>query len=120
MKFHRIIPALALLLCSAPFAGAHAFLDHAEPKVGSKVQTSPTEVKVWFTQKLVAAFSNLQVFDADGKEVDKKDKKVDKADQELFTVSLPPLKPGKYKVVWRAASVDTHVTNGDFAFEVSP
>jgi len=28
------------------------------------------------------------------------------------------LKPGKYKVVWRAVSVDTHATNGDFKFEV--
>ena len=51
-------------------ADAHAFLDHAEPKVGNKVQAAPTEVKVWFTQKLVIAFSELQVFDAAGKEND--------------------------------------------------
>jgi len=30
------------------------------------------------------------------------------------------LKPGKYKVVWRVTSVDTHVTHGDFTFDVSP
>ena len=31
--------------------------------------------------------------------------------------SLPDLKPGKYRVTWRAVSLDTHVTTGDFKFE---
>jgi hypothetical protein len=120
MKLPRPLLALGLLLLGAPLAGAHAFLDHAEPKVGSTVPGAPTVVKVWFTQKLVAAFSDLQVFDAAGKEVDKRDKKLDNSDPELLTVSTPALKPGKYKVTWRAASVDTHVTHGDFTFEVAP
>ena len=77
-------------------------------------------MKVWFTQKLIIAFSNLQVFDASGKEVDKHDKKLGASDPAQISVTVPPLKPGKYKVVWRAASVDTHVTNGDFEFEIAP
>jgi len=120
MKIHRTLLTIALLLTAAAAAHAHAFLDHAEPKVGSSNKGSPTEVKVWFTQKLVAPFSQLQVFDASGKEVDKRDKKLDPSDQALLIVSVPSLKPGKYKVVWRAASVDTHVTNGDFTFEIAP
>ena len=75
-------------------------------------------MKVWFTQKLVAMFCNLQVFDETGREVDKRDKKLDASDPALLTISILALKPGKYKVVWRATSVDTHVTNGDFTFEV--
>jgi methionine-rich copper-binding protein CopC len=35
-------------------------------------------------------------------------------------VSLPALKAGKYKVVWRVVSVDTHVTSGTFGFEIVP
>jgi len=120
MKTYRLLLALAFLLLGASFADAHAFLDHAEPKVGSVIQVAPDMVKVWFTQKLVAPFSDLQVFDATGKQVDKHDKKLDKADAGLLTVSIPPLKAGKYKVVWRATSVDTHVTHGDFTFEISP
>ncbi len=114
-----LLAVFAYVLC-ASFAEAHAFIDHAEPKVGSKVQTSPPEVKVWFTQKLVIAFSDLKVLDAAGNEVDKHDKRLDKTDATLVIISVPALKPGKYKVVWRAVSVDTHVTTGDFAFEVSP
>lgn len=118
LRSHHIF--LALLLLTAAFAEAHAFLDRAEPKVGSVTKAPPNEVKVWFTQKLVVAFSDLQVFDAAGNEVDKHDKRADKSEQALLMVSIPPLKPGKYKVVWRAASVDTHVTHGDFTFEISP
>jgi copper resistance protein C len=106
--------ALALL---AQAAAAHAFLDHAEPRVGSTVHASPPEVKVWFTQELEAAFSTLRVLDQDGKEVDRQDKQVDAA---TMRVSLPPLPPGTYRVQWRALSVDTHVTDGDFIFTVAP
>jgi copper resistance protein C len=120
MKTYRLLLSLIFLLLGVSFADAHAFLDHAEPKVGSKVPMAPSEVKVWFTQKLVAAFSDLQVLDETGKEVDKHDKKLDKSDAALLIVSVPPLKPGKYKVVWKAVSVDTHVTHGDFTFEVAP
>ncbi|SRR5579862_710221 len=120
MKTPRLILWIALLLANVRFADAHAFPDHADPKVGGAIHASPPEVKVWFTQKLVVVFCNLQVFDATGKEVDKHDKKIDAKDSTLLMVSVPPLKPGKYKVVWRATSVDTHVTHGDFSFVVTP
>jgi copper resistance protein C len=97
---------------------AHAFLDHAEPAVGSQIHGAPTQVKIWFTEKLEPALSKIQVFDPSGAEVDKRDVKVDQSNGALLTVSLPELKPGKYKVVWRAVSVDTHVTTGNFTFEL--
>jgi methionine-rich copper-binding protein CopC len=59
------------------------------------------------------------VFDTSGLELDKRDVKIDQSNAALLTVSLPELKPGKYKVVWHVVSVDTHVTTGDFAFEVT-
>ena len=97
---------------------AHAFLDRAQPAVGSQIHSSPAQVKIWFTEKLEPALSKIHVFDASGQEVDKRDVKIDKSNAALLTVSLPELKPGKYKVVWRAVSVDTHVTTGNFTFEL--
>ena len=99
---------------------AHAFLDHASPEVGSKVHGSPNEVKVWFTEKLEAAFSKLQVFNTVGQEVDSHDQRLDPRSAALLIVSVPPLKPGIYKVFWRVVSVDTHTTHGSFQFEVVP
>ena len=98
---------------------AHAFLERAKPAVGSTVQTSPGEVRIWFTENIEPAFSRIQVFNASGKEVDKKDVRLDRSNQALLHVSLPPLEAGTYKVVWRVVSVDTHVTNGNFTFRVA-
>jgi methionine-rich copper-binding protein CopC len=98
---------------------AHAFLEHAEPAVGSTVQVSPSEVRVLFTEKIESALSSVQVFDASGKEVDKRDVHVDRSNRALLQVSLLPLGAGNYKVVWRIVSVDTHVTNGSFTFRVA-
>ena len=59
-----IIP-LVLLLATGE-ATAHAFLDHAEPRVGNTVATAPHEVTLWFTQKLEPAFSRITVSNAAG------------------------------------------------------
>jgi copper resistance protein C len=50
-----IIPLL--LLFASGEAAAHAFFDHAEPRVGNKVASAPREVTLWFTQKLEPVFS---------------------------------------------------------------
>ena len=100
--------------------GAHAFLERAVPAVGSSVHTSPTELKLWFTQRLEPAFSKVRVLDGRGKQVDSGDGRVDAADGVLLRVSLPRLTPGTYRVTWRVLSVDTHVSEGDFTFDIAP
>jgi copper resistance protein C len=111
------LACLFLLTLQSP-AWAHAFLDHAEPKVGSTVTSPPTETKIWFTQELEPAFSSIEVSDVQGKEVDKKDTHLDSKDKSLLIVSLPHLPPGTYTVAWHVVSVDTHKTQGHFQFIV--
>jgi methionine-rich copper-binding protein CopC len=99
---------------------AHAFMDHAEPAVGSKVEQIPQNVRIWFTEAIEPGFSSIKVFDGTGKQIDKKDVHVSAKDKALLEVSLPLLTPGTYKVVWRVLSVDSHRTNGDFTFRFLP
>lgn len=106
------------LLAAAPATFAHAFLDHADPRVGSEVDRAPSRVTLWFSQALEPAFSSVKVLDASGKEVDRGGGKPDPSDPAVMRVAVPPLAPGKYRVVWRVLSADTHVTKGDFTFEV--
>lgn len=113
----RIIFFLILMAGSGRLE-AHAFLKDANPGVGSTIQTSPGEVRIRFTESIEPAVSSIQVFDASGKEVDKRDLRLDSSDHALLRVSLPPLGAGMYKVVWRVVSVDTHVTNGNFTFRI--
>jgi methionine-rich copper-binding protein CopC len=107
------------MLVSVSSAWAHAFIDHAEPRVGSKLDSPPSAVRIWFTEALEPALSKIQVFDSKGTEVDNRDAKIDPANRQLLIVTLPVIKAGKYKVVWRVVSVDTHSTNGSFEFEVT-
>ena len=67
----------AALLAVAAGAGAHAFLDRAEPRVGSTVRTAPTDVKLWFTERLEPAFSRVEVVNEAGQRVDRADGAVD-------------------------------------------
>ena len=116
----RILFFALVALLSASRVSAHAFLDHSDPSVGSKVHSAPAAVRIWFTEAIEPRFSSIQVFDATRKQVDKKDTHPDVSNRSLLQVSLPRLGPGSYKVVWRVISVDTHRTNGDFAFQILP
>ena len=113
-----VLSLLLIVLFGSAEIEAHAFLQRAEPAVGSTVQKSPGAVRIWFTENIEPASSSIQVFDASGKQVDKHDLHLDHAHHSLLHLSLPPLEAGVYKVVWRVVSVDRHVTNGNFTFRV--
>ncbi|HEV8458457.1 MAG TPA: copper resistance CopC family protein [Methylomirabilota bacterium] len=119
LRIRVALITLVVLLAGAGEGSAHAFLDHADPRVGSTIKTPPAQVRLWFTQQLEPAFSTMRVLDTAGKQVDKQDVKVDSSKPDLLTVSVPSLGPGTYKVVWRVLSVDTHVTEGDFTFTIA-
>jgi methionine-rich copper-binding protein CopC len=120
MKALARAAALLAVLAFPTGTLAHAFLDRAVPAVGGTIHGKPAEVRLRFSQPLEPAFSTVQVFDAGGKQVDRKDKGLDPADASVLRVSLPPLAPGVYRVVWRVLSSDTHVSEGDYRFEVAP
>jgi methionine-rich copper-binding protein CopC len=81
---------------------------------------APTEVRLWFTEPLEPAFSQVSVLDAKGERVDRDDRRLNPANPQQLSISLRPLGAGRYRVVWRVVSVDTHVTEGDFGFEIAP
>lgn len=114
----RIIAAsIALFLALSGSALAHAHLDHASPKVGSTVSPAPQEVVLWFTEKLEAAFSSIEVRNDQGVAVQAGKASVT-GDRTQLRVPLKALPPGTYKVIWQVMSVDTHRTQGDFTFRV--
>jgi copper resistance protein C len=110
---------LAALVAIATGAFAHAFVDHAAPAVGSTVHGSPPELLIWFTQELEPAFSGVKLQDVNGTVIVAAPNAVDSKDRTLLRMALPPLAPGKYRVAWRVLSIDSHVTEGDFTFEVA-
>jgi len=113
----RLLAAAVLLLAPA-WAAAHSFPDHSEPRVGHTVDASPPAVRIWFDGQIEPVFSKLRVEDADRRQVDRGNARVDPADGTLLEVGLPPLPPGRYKVYWSVVARDGHRTEGDFSFRV--
>ena len=117
----RLIAATFVLaeLFIAPVAiRAHAFLDHADPAVGSTVPGPPKVIHLWFTQELEPAFSWVTVTDHSGGSENDGPAAIDPKNKSEFDVKLKPLSAGTYTVKWHALSVDTHTTEGDFTFQV--
>jgi methionine-rich copper-binding protein CopC len=110
-----ILPLLSLFATGE--AAAHAFLDHAEPRVGNTIASPPRGVTLWFTQKLEPAFSTVTVTGPTGQRVDAGKPRVS---GNQMSVSLKPAGSGTYHVNWRVLSVDTHTTDGSFTFQVGP
>jgi copper resistance protein C len=115
MRTLIVIVSLLLTALGTTGARAHAFLDHASPLVGSTVPTAPHELALWFTQNLEAAFSTVEVFNTNGGRVDQGKASIS---GNTMRVALKPLPAGTYRVQWHALSVDTHTTQGSFAFHV--
>jgi methionine-rich copper-binding protein CopC len=115
MRTTVTVAVLAFLAFGTSAAHAHAFLDHADPRVGSTVPTAPHELTMTFTQELESAFSSADVHDAAGARVDQGRPRVSGT---VMRVGLKPLPAGTYKVHWKVLSVDTHTTEGSFTFRV--
>ncbi len=109
---------LAASLSSAAFA--HAHLTSATPAVGSTAGTAPKEIAINYTEGLEPKFSTIEVQDASGARVDMGDVHTSPGNDKRLVIGLKPLKPGTYKVIWHATSVDTHKTEGSYNFTVSP
>ena len=121
--FCMLAALLPLLLCidlSVGAAHAHAFLDHADPRVGNTVKSPPRAVALWFTQNLESAFSTIEVLDANGARMNVGNALVDTNDRKLLRVPVKVLPAGTYMVKWHVLSVDTHTTEGNFTFHVAP
>jgi methionine-rich copper-binding protein CopC len=119
------LPAVAAAVAYFVLASdvlAHAKLKRANPPVGGVVPAStvPAELQVWFSEPVEAALSSIEVRAADGTRMDRGDLRGDAADRTQLRLTLLPLPPSTYRVVWRVVSVDTHSTNGSFPFRVEP
>ena len=118
MRPAALLVALAALAVTAVDARAHASLDRANPRVGSTVASAPRALSLWFTENLEPAFSTIEVRNAAGARVDQGRARLG-GTRNLLQIGLKPLPPGTYQVRWRVLSVDTHVTEGAFSFQVS-
>jgi hypothetical protein len=115
-----VLFALALA-AAASIAEAHPRPRTTSPSAGAVLRASPGEIRMGFSEGVVAAFSKLELKDAAGKSVPLGPTAVDpKNKTQLFAPVKVPLKPGAYTVSWRAVGDDTHHVSGQYGFQVKP
>jgi methionine-rich copper-binding protein CopC len=114
MRYIALVTVFSTFLLGCPGVRAHAYLDYANPRVGSTVASSPGQITLHFTQRLEPKFSRAEVRSAAGARVDQGAS----VSGNMMRVSLKALSAGTYRVHWRVLSVDTHTTEGSFSFHV--
>ena len=113
----RLMLLLAIGLGSGE-ASAHAFPDHAEPRVGSTIDRGLSQVQIWFDGEIEPVFSTVRVENDDKQRVDKGDARVNPGNTRLLEVTVDPLPSGRYRVYWSVIARDGHRTEGDYRFRV--
>lgn len=113
-----VLSLVTCLAMSAAPAWSHSGLKRAEPPAESALKRPPTEVKLWFSERLEPAYSSIQVQNERGETVDRRDTRIDPSNPLVLKVGLQSLERGVYTVIWRVLSVDSHVTEGRFTFRV--
>jgi copper resistance protein C len=111
--------AAVAMPCMAAPAFAHAFLQNANPPVGSDVATSPPELSILFTEGVEPMFCKIEVDGPTGAAVATGKPHVAPDNDRRLVITIPKLTPGTYKVTWHATSVDTHKTEGTYKFTVT-
>lgn len=109
------------LTLAATDAMAHPKLRSSTPAESGVERTanSPREIRLNFSEGVIARFSGLELRDESGKLIATGNPTVDPADKKQLVVPLDaPLVAGKYRVIWRAVSEDTHRVKGEYSFTV--
>lgn len=110
------LAALAALAITGP-ALAHAMLESASPPVGGTV-AAPSDIRITFSEGVEPKFSGVAL-SGPGGAVPTSKASVAAGDNKTLVVHIAAkLAPGAYTVKWHVVSVDTHRTQGDFAFTV--
>lgn len=114
-----LIATLAIL--SFPLAlWAHAHLRRSEPAANERLASSPSTIRLWFSERPELAFTRVRLRGADSSEIALGT--VARMTDDPMGVTLPiatPLVAGKYMVLWRTAAADGHASSGSFGFEVT-
>jgi copper transport protein len=109
--------AIAFGASAAP-AGAHARLLASVPAAGERVAKPPRTVVLTFDEPVETGLGSLDVLDVAGRMHAIGPVAHPNGDPERVSIGVDALATGRYVVVWRVVSDDSHVVSGAFAFGV--
>lgn len=111
-----VAAALVLVGPWASVAGAHASLVSVDPADGSRLDESPAQVRLVFSEAVSADLGGVQVVSADGDQVQSGAARVQGGEVEIDLE--PDLPDGTYVISYRVISADGHPVRGGSVFGV--
>lgn len=120
-QYFRWLSITIMLLIAVPrVAFAHAHLVRSAPAAGAHLQTSPSEIQLWFNEAAEASMTRITVSGPDGARAVISPVASDASNPLLLTAAITsPLPAGEYTVSWRTiAKDDGHPAHGSFKFVV--
>jgi copper transport protein len=106
----------ALWLLAAGPASAHATLVAADPPDGARLDRSPAQIHLTFSEHVSASLGGVRVVDGSGAREDRGAVRVTGTDVEVDVT--PDLPDGTYVVTYRIISADGHPVRGATVFAV--
>ena len=94
---------------------AHTVLSSSAPADNAVETAAPEVIALSFSTEV--RLTGLSLEDADGTAIDLGS--IPTATQQEFEIPAPVLRPGAYRVTWRAVGADSHIVSGEFRFEVA-
>ena len=115
---------LAAIALTGTFVGgtagtvvAHAALQSSTPVANSVLEQGPPQIVLRFDEGIEAGLASITLFDGKVHTIGL-GKPVAGSDANSVTASVPELGDGVYAVIWRVTSVDGHVVDGGFSFQI--
>ena len=107
-----------MVLATPALLFAHAHLVRSSPAANAVLDSAPTTLGLWFSERPEPRFTAIQLLDSAGLAIPLGAPA--SVEQNGLTLAITrPLTPGRYSVVWRTAASDGHATNGNFSFRVA-
>lgn len=117
-RYAAVLAAGLMALAFAASALAHAALVKSEPARRAALTKPPSQVRLWFNEKIEPAYATIHVSRQGAGPVVHPPARVDKDDPKLLVLDLPQIGPGAYTVKYRVLSVDGHTVDYGYTFTV--
>lgn len=100
----------------------HARLLRSQPAAQDSLSTSPTAIRLWFSEPIELGVSRVRLMDPAGAPValGKVSRIAGENAQAMMAAVGQRLKPGTYRVRWTSAAQDGHAMKGEFSFVILP
>jgi len=97
---------------------AHAALVKSDPPRRATLSLPPKHIQLWFNEKIEGSYASIAVKDSNQNLVTSNNPEIVEDDPKSILLGLPQIEPGRYTVHYRVMSVDGHVIESTFDFNV--